>query len=546
MATFLSLNCNQSEPKVAADFVIINASIWTANPALPEATALAVKSDTLLAVGSKQEIEPFIGKSTKIIDAQGKFVVPGFIDSHVHFLEGGMNLMSVQLRDASTKEEFIKRIGDFAKTLSPGEWITGGDWDHENWGGELPTKSWIDSVTPENPVWINRLDGHMALANSKAMALAGVNTNTGEIKGGAIIRLKNGEPTGVFKDNAMRLIDRVFPALTDEMRYKALNAATNYVASLGVTSVHNKSYGPGTWDFYKKAAANKQLKIRIYTDFALHEAELLKAETGQNGYGDKWLRIGGLKAFLDGSLGSHTAAFFEPYTDLPTDNGLFVADTVEMYKQIKQADEAGFQLHVHAIGDRAISALLNIYEKVTRENGPRDRRFRIEHTQHLLPSDIQRIADLNVIASMQPYHCIDDGRWAEKLIGAERCKTTYAFKSLLEAKAKLCFGSDWFVAPPDPIWGIYAAVTRATLDGKNPGGWIPEQKIGVEDALKAYTINAAYASFEEDIKGSLEPGKLADICILDKDIRKIAPEEIKDIKVAYTIVGGEIIYQKKD
>lgn len=541
----ISYKCKQSGQQEPADLVIINATIWTANPDFPEATALAVKSDTLLAVGLKEDIEPFLGKNTRIIDAQGKFVIPGFIDSHVHFLEGGMNLLSVQLRDAKTRDEFIRRIGEYAKTLSPGEWITGGDWDHENWGGELPDKSWIDSVTPDNPVWINRLDGHMALANSKALALAGVNSLTSNVKGGAIVKRKNGEPSGIFKDNAMALIDRVYPDISDELRFKALDTAMNYVASLGVTSVHNKSYGTSTWEFYKKAAADKKLKTRIYTDFGIHESEKLIAEINSNGKGDKWLRIGGLKAFMDGSLGSHTAAFFEPYTDLPSDRGLFVIDTMELLRQVKLADEAGLQLHVHAIGDKAIHALLNIYEQVERDNGPRDRRFRIEHTQHLWPADIQRISRLNVIASMQPYHCIDDGRWAEKLIGRERCKTTYAFKSLLDNQAKLCFGSDWFVAPPDPVWGIYAAVTRSTLDGKNPDGWFPEQKISVEDALRAYTIDAAYASFEEGIKGSLIPGKLADITILETDIRKTAPEKIKEVKVEYTILGGKIVYQKK-
>jgi hypothetical protein len=272
----------------------------------------------------------------------------------------------------------------------------------------------------------------------------------------------------------------------------------------------------------------------------------LKEQTDREGKGDRWVSTGGVKAFVDGSLGSHTAAFIDPYTDLPTDSGLFVNSEEDLYNWVSNADKSGLQVAIHAIGDRAINVLLNIYERVEKENGERDRRFRIEHAQHISPGDIARFAQLNVIASMQPYHAIDDGRWAEEYIGPERSKTTYAFRSLLDAKATVAFGSDWPVAPATPLEGIYGAVTRRTLDDQNPDGWVPEQKISVEEALRAYTKDAAYASFEEEFKGTLEPGKLADFVILDHDITTADPVTIRDIKVLQTYVGGKKVFDKSD
>jgi predicted amidohydrolase YtcJ len=279
----------------------------------------------------------------------------------------------------------------------------------------------------------------------------------------------------------------------------------------------------------------------------MHLAEWRKLDSlvKAGGRGDKWVRIGNLKGFVDGSLGSHTAAFHKGFTDAPKDSGFYLTQPKELYSMIKSADSAGYQLMIHAIGDRAIGTLLNIFEQVKNENGVKDRRFRIEHAQHIAPADIPRFATLGVVASMQPYHAIDDGRWAEKVIGPERSKTTYAFKSLIDANTIVSFGSDWFVAPPTPLEGIYAATTRRTLDDKNPDGWVPEQKITVEQALKAYTLNAAYASFEENIKGSLAPGKLADFVVLEKDITNIDPTEIRNVKVIRTVVGGQTVFEEK-
>ena len=519
---------------------MLGARIWTGNPEAPWAEALLIDDDRIVAVGTSAEIRPRVGDA-RILDGSGKFVVPGFIDSHVHFLDGGFRLASVQLRDAATKEEFASRIEDFAKTVPKGTWILGGDWDHQLWGGELPHRSWIDAVTPEHPVWVNRLDGHMALANSLALEAASITRATEEVAGGAIERDGSGEPTGVLKDNAMSLVDRVVPPPSEEMRLRALDAAMRYVAERGVTSVHHM----GTFDdleVFRKAHSRTDLLTRIYAAVPLGEWERLRELVAVEGKGDRSLSWGILKGFVDGSLGSHTAAFHAPYDDQPSDRGFFVNTEDNLHRWIAGADSAGLQVAVHAIGDRANQTLLDIYERVAKENGPRDRRFRIEHAQHLRPEDIPRFGEIGVIPSMQPYHAIDDGRWAEKVIGL-RIRTTYAFRSLLAASAPLAFGSDWFVAPPTPLEGIYAAVTRRTLDDLNPGGWVPEEKLSVEEALVAYTRSAAWSAFAESDLGMLKKGFLADFVILDRDLTVIPAEEIRNARVVATVVGGEIVHE---
>ena len=527
---------------------VVNARVWTGDSALPWAEALAVRGDTLAAVGTNADIRGLASGVTPI-DAGGRLVLPGFIDTHVHFLLGGLRLASVQLRDARTRDEFVSRIKAFAATVPAGTWITGGDWDHSLWGGDLPSRDWVDAATPNHPVWINRLDGHMSLANSAALKAAGVTRATGDMAGGEIVRSANGEPTGLLKDNAMALVDKVAPEPSPEMRRRALAAAMRYVAERGVTTVHDMSTG-AAWDdmaLYAERRKANSLQTRIYSMVPLAQWERLRDVVarrefgGADGLGDDWLRIGGLKGFVDGSLGSHTAAFNEPFKDAPADRGLLVNTPDDLYRWISGADKAGLHVMVHAIGDRANGLLLDTFARVGTENGRRDRRFRIEHAQHLAPRDITRFAALNVIASMQPYHAIDDGRWAEKYIG-ERINTTYAFRSLIDAGATIAFGSDWFVAPPTPLEGIYAAVTRRTLDAKNPAGWVPQQKITVAEAVRAYTANAAFASFDETRKGTLSKGRLADFVMLERNIFDIAPEEIAAVRVRMTIVGGKSVF----
>lgn len=528
----------------AADLLLTNGRIWTGDQARPWAEALAARGERLIAVGTNEEVKRLADAQTRQLDLQGKLALPGFIDDHTHFIEGGFHLLSVELRDARTPQEFAERIKKHAAKLPKGRWIRGGDWDHEQWGGELPKKEWIDAFTADYPVFVTRLDGHMGLANSAALKLAGVTRETPSPAGGSIVKdPQTGEPTGVLKDDAMALVSRWIPDATDAEYEEALQAALAYAASVGVTSIQDIT-GWRDYEVYGKFRDTDRLTVRVYARTPMSQWQRQADAVRRTGAGNHWLRLGGLKAFMDGSLGSTTALFFEPFADAPHTSGLAVDDNIpegKLKETIGQADRAGLQCSIHAIGDKANHLLLNYFEAIERENGKRDRRFRIEHAQHLAPADIPRFAKLGVIASMQPYHAADDGRWAEKRIGRERIKTTYAFRSLLDAGAVLTFGSDWFVAPLAPILGIHAAVTRQTIDGKNPQGWVPEQKITVEEAIRAYTSACAYAEFAENDKGTLVVGKLADIVVLSQDLFKINPAEIEKTKVVYTIVGGRII-----
>jgi putative membrane-bound dehydrogenase-like protein len=540
--------CRCCEPVAAADepektaSLVVRGRIWTGDASRPWVEAVAVRGERIAAVGAWRDIEPLIDGQTEVIDAGDGLVVPGLIDCHIHLIDGGLQLTRVELRDANSRDEFVRRIEAFAKKQKQGTWITGGDWDHTLWGGELPSRDWIDQVTPNHPVWIHRLDGHMALANTAAMRAAKIGDDVQDVRGGTIVRDARGRPTGVFKDNALDLIEQAVPAVSLEEQLQATVAAMDYLAERGVTGVHHM----GTWkhlDVFRLAKRRGLLKTRIYALTPLAAWKRLQNEVRRHGRGDEWLQIGGLKGFVDGSLGSHTAAMLRPFTDEPEDLGLLVNTADDLERWTMRADRAGLQVAVHAIGDRANRLQLDVFERVATANGPRDRRFRIEHAQHIAPDDIPRFAKLGVIASMQPYHTIDDGRWAEEVIGPRRSETSYAFRSLLAAGGRLAFGSDWSVAPPTPLEGVFAAVTRRTLDGKHPNGWVPQQKISVEDALRAYTRDAAYAGFSESSLGSLEPGKLADIVIIDRDLFQVPAEELADARVSATIVGGKVVYR---
>lgn len=536
--------CGTPEAPETASLVVRDARVWTGNADQPWAEAVASRGDSIIAVGSNTEIEALIGEDTEVISVTGSMLVPGFIDTHVHFIASGSGLASVQLRDAATPEEFSARIGEFTKNVDPGEWIMYGDWDHTLWGGELPRRDWIDDVTPDNPVWVYRLDGHMALANSAALALSGVDADSADIDGGTIVRYEDGRPTGLLKDNAMIMVEEAIPEAAAAKLDREARAAMEHVAGNGVTSVHDMA-GWQSLATYRRAQERGEMLTRIYSVVPLRDWEKLRDEVAAKGTGDEWLRVGGLKGFMDGSLGSHTAAMLEPFTDEPEDKGFLINDLDDMRDWVTGADAAGLQIMVHAIGDSAIRDLLDVFLDAVETNGERDRRFRMEHAQHIAPQDVERFAVQKIIASMQPYHAIDDGRWAEEVIGPERAKTTYAFRSLIDAGATVTFGSDWSVAPATPIEGIYAAVTRQTLDGANPGGWVPEQTVTVEQSLHAYTTAAAYSSFEENIKGMLKPGMLADFVLLDRDLTQIDPEAIRDTEILRTVVGGEVVYSSR-
>jgi predicted amidohydrolase YtcJ len=530
-----------------ADLIIVNAKIHTMDANRPVAEAVAVFGNRIAAIGTTQEIRKLAGARTRVIDAKGRVVLPGFNDSHVHFLSGGFQLSSVDLRDATSPQEFAERIRAFALKSARGRWITGGDWDHERWpNAPLPTKELIDSFTPETPVFVDRLDGHMALANSLALKLAGVTRETKDPPGGLIVRdAKTGEPTGILKDAAKNFVYKVIPAPSAEEKLAAAQAATDYAARFGVTSVQDMSAGIDV-GIYQTLLDQGKLKTRIYAVAPLPAWQRLGSVGVHRAFGNQMLRIGGLKGFADGSLGSTTALLFDPYNDAPSTSGLPSDEMFPdgaMLGRVRDADRAGLQVMIHAIGDRANDSILSIYEEVIKENPVRDRRFRIEHAQHLRAQDIARFGRDHVVASMQPYHAIDDGRWAEKRIGHQRALTTYAFRTLLDTGAVLAFGTDWTVAPINPMLGLYAAVTRRTLDGRNPQGWIPEQKITLEEAVRAYTVGSAYAEFMENEKGIIAPGKLADMVMLSKDIFSINPVEIETVRVALTLMDGRVVYE---
>jgi len=531
-----------------ADLVFLNGTVWTVNPEYPKAESVAIIGKRIFEVGTSEQIKRLIGPNTRIVDLEGGLLLPGFIDSHTHFLDGGFALASIQLRDVKSREEFAARMKEKARELGEGEWILKGDWDHQQFDPpELPRKEWIDPVTTRNPVCVNRLDGHMVLANRLALRLAGITGDTPSPEGGVILKDPDtGEPTGVLKDAAIDLVQSHIPEPSLAQKISAAKSAFKLASEIGVTSVHDMA-SAGNFEVYQELQKRGELLARLYLYIPITEVELLVRLKLKSPFGNDFLKIAGLKGFVDGSLGSSTALFFKPYTDDSTKRGIFYSHMFPegiMEERIFRADRGGLQVAVHAIGDKANHIILDIFERVIQENGPRDRRWRIEHAQHLLPEDIERIARLSIIASVQPYHAIDDGRWAEKKIGHERCRTSYAFKSLVDGGTILACGSDWTVAPLDPISGIYAAVTRRTLDGKNPEGWFPEQRISLEEAIKGYTINGAYAEFAEREKGSIEKGKLADLVVIDQNLFVIPPEEIREAKVMITILDGEIVYQR--
>lgn len=531
-----------------ADTILVGGKVWTGNPSQPEAEAIAILDGRIAAVGSDAEVRRWAGPGTTTLELRGRRVVPGFNDAHVHFFDGGQGLASVQLRNAPSPEAFRDRIGAYAATLEQGRWVLNGNWDHERWTpASLPTRQLIDAVTPANPVFVNRLDGHMALANSLALQLAGINRDTPDPPGGSIVRDADGEPTGVLKDAAMNAVYAVIPEANAAEIATALRAAMREANENGVTSVQDMSASPDVLRAYRRLLADGELTVRVYGAQPLSRWERLAAPGIGAGFGNDMLRIGVLKGFADGSLGSTTALFFEPYLDEPGTSGLpsdELVDRAAMLDDMVGADAAGLQLAVHAIGDKANATVLDMFADVARRNGPRDRRLRIEHAQHFRASDIRRMHVQGVIASMQPYHAIDDGRWAEKRIGAERAKGTYAFRSLLDAGAILAFGSDWYVAPMEPLMGIYAATTRRTLDGAHPDGWVPEQKISVAEAVRAYTAGSAHAEYQDAAKGTLEPGKLADLVVLSDDIFAIDPARIERVQVDATLLGGKVVFER--
>jgi predicted amidohydrolase YtcJ len=538
-----------SDTRPAADLIVRNARIWTVNPAQPQADAVAVLNGRIAAVGPDAAVMPWRGPSTRVVDAKGGRLLPGFNDAHVHFSDGGASLAAVQLTDATSLKEFVKRIADYASHAPKGEWIRNGEWDETKWSpAKLPTRQDIDAVTPDNPVALDRYDGHMILVNSKVLALAGITSKTPDPPGGVIVRDAAGQPTGALKDAATELVQHIAPPLSLAQRRRAIDRALHEAALRGVTSVQDMTLDYGDLTVYSQLLDEGKLSVRLYGAPPIARIED-QAQLGiGRAFGSAFLRIGALKMFADGSLGSRTAYFIQPYTDEPENRGLLYSDMLPLIKagqRLMRADATNLQVCTHAIGDAGIATTLDLYQAVEKAQGPRDRRWRIEHAQHMAAKDFERFAQLHVIASVQPYQAIDDGRWAEARIGHDRASRTYAFRTFMDRGVRLAFGTDWPVAPLDPMLTLYAATTRATLDGKNPQGWFPEQKLTIQEAIAAYTIGSAYAEFQEHDKGSIEPGKLADMVLLSQDVLTIAPAAIRGTHVLKTWVGGVEVYDSE-
>jgi predicted amidohydrolase YtcJ len=542
------------EPSVKAEAILINGKIWTVQKTQPEVRALAVWQGRILAAGNTDDIKKLSGPQTLVIDLQGRRVVPGFYDSHVHLLGSGQRLSEVALKDAKDEAEFGRRLREFDQKLPRDRWLLGGEWDHDRtFKGQLPTAELIDRYVSNRPVFLRRYDGHMGVVNSLVLKQANIREETPDPSGGVIYRLAGShKPSGLLRDNAMDLVSNLIPPPSEAVIAEAVAAALKEAAQNGVTSMQDMDGSDDAtrqklFRLYQQLAQSGRLTARIDLRWPLAEWKRL-ADLGVSGrLGDDWVRIGGVKGFIDGSLGSSTAKMFEPFVNEPGSTGVYVTPLAKMREYVLGADRAGLSVAVHAIGDRGNAEMLDIFAEVARENGPRDRRFRIEHAQHLRPQDYARFKQLGVIASMQPYHVIDDGRWAEGRIGAKRCASSYAFRSLLDSGARLAFGSDWSVAPLSPILGIDAAVNRRTLDGKDPQGWFPEQRITVAESIRAYTIDSAFAGFEEKDRGTLEVGKWADLVVLSRDILADSERDhIADTEVVLTMVSGKVVYEKHD
>jgi predicted amidohydrolase YtcJ len=519
------------------DVAYLNAKIWTGDARHPFSDAVGVVGNRIALVG-QAAVRAATATSTRVVDLGGAFVTPAFIDNHTHFMIGSATLSQPDLLSAKDRTDFAARLGAAARAR-PGKWILGGSWDEQRLGGVLPTRGWIDHATGETPVAVPRTDLHMYLLNGAALRAAGITRNTPDVAGGVIVRDANGDPTGILKDNAKQLVERVFPVPTSEERQATMREGIRHGLRNGFAQVHTPE--PFDWTTFETARALRakgETDLRFYCFVPLRDWQRLAALVAREGRGDDWVRWGGVKALADGSLGSRTALFRAPYSDAADQHGVRVTSLADLRRWTTAADNAGLQVATHAIGDLANEDVLDLYAQVARTNGSRDRRFRIEHAQHVAASSIPRFAKQKVIASVQPFHAIDDGRWAIQRIGRERLNGTYAFRSLMAAGATVTFGSDWPVGPLDALEGIYAAVTRETIDGKNPEGWLPDQKVSVARALTAYTVNNAYAGFQERDVGRVAPGCLADLTVLDSDLFTIPQERIKTSKVLRTIVGG--------
>ena len=561
----------ESESPDFADLVLTNATIWTVDDEMPEAEAVAIRSNEIMAIGSADEISELVTHNTEVIDLDGAFVLPGFNDNHVHFANAA-RFLEFNIMRTSTQGEFVERIENVVSRLDEDEWILGGFWGaYDDWefgspgagGGErfTPEMSLVEEITENHPIFIQRFDRSEYAVNRRAMSEAGLDPDNPEADEVEFERDDDGNPTGIVKGER---VTEFFGEFTpDDFSYdRRVQQTKNALAEIrkyGVTNVSDMSDDTQV-EIYEMLRDEGELTSRIHYRYHLERWEELAERGIEIGSGDEWIRLGSLKGHIDGIMGNSTARFFEPYDHMPDERGswrrLMVDEAGEydperFYSYMQQADEAGLQLTIHAIGDEANHLLLNMLERLIEENGEKDRRFRLVHAQVMQDEDIERLGELDVIAEVQPIHASDDMRWMEERIGSERSEGAYAFNSILESGAMLSFGTDWPGTAAaeyhiSPMYGLYAAITRKTMTGEPEDGWFPEERISMEEAIRAYTLNTAYANFEDDIKGSITPGKLADITVLDQNLFEVDPMNLPDVEVLYTIVDGDIVYEKSN
>lgn len=556
-----------AQPK--ADLILVNGVIWTVDDKNPTAQAVAIKDGKFIAVGKTTDILKLRGKETQVIDLRQRFVMPGFNDNHVHFASAAQ-FLEFNIMAVGTQEEFVQRVKQVTATLAKGEWVLGGFWGaYDQWaagtaGGKkrepfVPDMKRIEAFTKDYPMFIRKFDDTEFAANTAALKAAGLNPADPKADDVEFVRDTKGNLTGILRGKGvLPLFRKVIPrTFSHERRVEQTKRALEEIRKHGVTNVSDMS-DDEQLEIYRELHAKGELTCRIHFRYGLDRWQEVAEKGITIGSGDAWIRLGSLKGHIDGIMGTSTARFFEPYSNNPANRGRWrplMVDSAGNFVEGKflsymiGADRAGLQLTVHAIGDEANNVLLNYLEELNRVNGKKDRRFRLVHAQVIAPNDFKRLGELGVIAEVQPFHLSDDMRWMEERIGRERCKGAYAFKSIMESGAMLCFGTDWpgtsaSEYPINPMLGLYAAVTRQTIKGEPKEGWFPEQRIDIKDAIRAYTLNTAYANFEDDIKGSITVGKLADLVVLSRNLLEIPPADILKTQVLYTIVDGKVVYKR--
>lgn len=547
----LFTNALPSQEQKTADLVIMNGKVITVDDHFSLAEAVAVKKDRILEVGNTGEIERLIGPDTRIIRLKGETVLPGLTDAHAHLNSLGAQLVRFNITSLNSLEEIVEKVQAKVTTLKPGQWIIGGRWDQTQWPEKkFPVHDALSAVSPDNPVYLRRVDGNSAFVNQKAMEIAGINRDTPEVAGGAILRKANGEPTGVLVNRAMNLVKKHFPEETRaEAKTKILLAIEDCVKK-GLTGIHEAGISPEEIDIYKELVDEGKLKLRVHAMLGEQEHPELDGDLEEyfkkhrlEKYGNHLFSVRSIKLFFDGALGSRGAAFYEPYADDPVNRGLLRISPEYITRVARAALRADMAVCTHCIGIRGNRLCLEAYEKALKNNPRRDHRFRIEHAQVVSARDIPLFKKLGVIPSMQPTHCTSDMRFIEKRIGRERCSHSYAWRSFIDSGSIVPCGSDFPVESNNPFLGIYAAVTRQDRNGQPGGGWFPEQRMTREEAIRGFTIWAAFASFQEKRLGSIEPGKLADFTVIDRDILTVPPKGILHTKVLYTIVNGKVVFQ---